>query len=128
MLSRITNAVAHPDHTVTITWSDGAQGTVDLTPFIARGGLFAALNDANWFVREMRILPAGIGLAWPNELDFSADGLRQDAFPHEETGEFNPPVAAACVGRQAQVPSVTPSSGGAVAPGSAFPRNPNLDP
>jgi len=95
MLSRIANAVAHPDHTVTITWSDGAQGTVDLTPFIARGGLFATLGDATWFVREMRILPAGIGLTWPNELDFSADGLRRDAFPHEETGEFDQPVAAA---------------------------------
>ncbi len=95
MLSRITNAVAHSDHTVTVTWSDGAQATVDLTRFIARGGLFAELDDPKWFVREMRILPAGIGLAWPNELDFSADGLRQDAFPHEETGEFTPPVAAA---------------------------------
>jgi hypothetical protein len=95
MLSRITNAVAHPDHTATVTWSDGAQGTVDLTRFIAGGGLFAALEDADWFVREMRVLPGGIGLAWPSELDFSADGLRRDAFPHEETGEFNPPVVAA---------------------------------
>ena len=93
MLSRITNAAAHPDRTVAITWSDGAQATVDLTPFIARGGLFAALEDPTWFVREMRVLPGGIGLAWPDELDFSADGLRKDAFPHEETGEFNAPVA-----------------------------------
>jgi hypothetical protein len=38
MRSRITNAAAHPDHTVTITWSDGAQATVDLTPFIACWG------------------------------------------------------------------------------------------
>ena len=95
MLSRITNAVARPDRSVTITWSDGAQATIDLTRFIARGGVFAALNDAGWFVREMRILPGGIGLAWPNELDFSADGLRRDAFPHEETGECIPPVEAA---------------------------------
>jgi Protein of unknown function (DUF2442) len=58
------------------------------------GGLFAALEDATWFVREMRVLPGGIGLAWPDELDFSANGLRKDAFPHEETGEFNAPVAA----------------------------------
>ena len=42
----------------------------------------------------MRILPGGIGLTWPNEVDFSADGLRHDAFPHEDTGECNPPVAA----------------------------------
>jgi hypothetical protein len=95
MLSRIAEAIAHPDHTVTITWSNGARGVVDLTPFIARGGLFAALGDPAWFVQEMRILRGGIGMAWPNELDFSADGLRQDAFPLEGTGEFNPPIAAA---------------------------------
>jgi hypothetical protein len=95
MLSSITDAVAHADHSVTITWSDGARARVDLGRFIARGGVFAALGDAGWFVREMRILPAGIGLAWPNELDFSADGLRRDAFPREEAGEFNSPVAAA---------------------------------
>jgi hypothetical protein len=94
MLSRIANAVAHADHTVTIAWSDGAQGTVDLSRFIARGGVFAALDDTDWFVREMRIMPAGIGLAWSDELDFSADGLRQDAFRQEETGESNPPVVA----------------------------------
>jgi hypothetical protein len=41
----------------------------------------------------MRILHGGIGLAWPNEVDFSADGFRCDAFPHEATGEFNPTVA-----------------------------------
>ena len=94
MLSRITDAVPHPDHTVTITWSDGSRGTANFRPFIARGGLFALLADPTWFVREMRVLPDGIGLAWPNELDFSADGLRQDAFPQEETGEFTTPVAA----------------------------------
>ena len=94
MLFKIAEATAHPDHTVTIVWSDGTQGVVDLAPYIARGGLFAALDDPAWFVNEMRILRGGIGLAWPNEVDFSADGLRHDAFPHEETGEFTPPVAA----------------------------------
>ena len=94
MLFGIAEATPHPDHTVTIIWSDGACGVVDLAPFIARGGLFAALGDPAWFVNEMRILRGGIGLAWPNEVDFSADGLRHDAFPHEETGEFNSPVAA----------------------------------
>lgn len=94
MLHRIVEATAHPDHTVAITWSDGARAAVDLPPFIARGGLFAALDDPAWFVAEMRILPDGTGLTWPNEVDFSADGLRQDAFPHEDTGECTPPVAA----------------------------------
>jgi len=88
MLYEITNALAHPNHTVTITWSDGSKAVVNFEPYIAKGGLFTALNDSDYFVREMSVLPNGIGLAWPNEVDFSADGLRYDAFPKDKTGEF----------------------------------------
>jgi hypothetical protein len=94
MLCEITDAVAHPDHTVTITWSDGARGVVDFAPFIARGELFATLEEPAFFVREMRVLDGGIGLAWPRELDFSADGLRRDAFPGEPHGEYDEPTGA----------------------------------
>jgi len=88
MLYEIAQAVPHPDHTVTVTWSDGARANVSFAPFLEKGGLFEALKDPDYFVREMRLLPHGIGLAWPNEVDFSADGLRQDAFPAEVTGEI----------------------------------------
>src|SRR5271169_2692610 len=94
MLYEITDAVARPDHTVSITWSDGARGVVDFTRFIERGGVFAALAGPDYFVREMSILRGGIGLAWPNEVDFSADGLRYDAFPHEQASEYDEPVGA----------------------------------
>ena len=93
MLYEIRSATPHPDHTVTITWTDGRQGMVNFAPFIARGALFAALAEPGYFVREMRILRGGIGLAWPNELDFSADGLRCDAFPDEPANEFDKPTA-----------------------------------
>jgi hypothetical protein len=86
MQYEIIDAVAHPDHTVTVTWSDGVRGTVDLMPYIDRGALFAALRAPDYFVRKMAILPRGIGLTWPNEVDFSADGLRRDAFPAGEAG------------------------------------------
>lgn len=79
MRHEIVAAIARPDRTVAITWADGVRGVVDVAPYIARGGLFAALDDPGYFMREMRILPGGIGLAWPNEVDFSADGLREDA-------------------------------------------------
>jgi hypothetical protein len=42
-----------------------------------------------YFVREMNILRGGMGLTWPNEVDFSADGLRHDAFPDEQIGEYD---------------------------------------
>jgi hypothetical protein len=95
MLYEIKEAVPHPDHTVTVTWSDGARGVVSFAPFLAKGGVFASLKDPDYFVREMRVLCGGIGLAWPNEVDFSADGLRYDAFPNEASGEDDAPLATA---------------------------------
>jgi hypothetical protein len=89
MLHEITAARAHPNHTVTLTWADGSRGVVDFAPYIAKGGLFASLQDPDYFVREMRVLRGGIGITWPNEVDFSADGLRHDAFPKEESGELD---------------------------------------
>jgi hypothetical protein len=80
MLYEIAEAVPHPDHSVTLTWSDGISATVSFAPFLEKGGLFEALKDPEYFMREMRLLPRGIGLAWPDEADFWADALRQDAF------------------------------------------------
>jgi hypothetical protein len=92
MLYEITSAVAHANHTVTIAWSDGVHSTVNMTPFIAKGGLFSALQDPVYFVENMHLLPGGIGISWPNEIDFSADGLRYDSFPKEELKEFEEPI------------------------------------
>ena len=82
MLFEIRNAVAHPDHTVTITWSDGVTGVVDFLPIIDRGGWFTPLRDSDYFASTMTVLPGGVGLTWPEEIDYSSDGLRRDAFPN----------------------------------------------
>ena len=78
----IVDAVAHDDHTVTVTWADGVSGVVDFLPIIDRGGWFTPLRDADYFVNNMILLPSGIGLTWPEEIDYSADGLRREAFPN----------------------------------------------
>lgn len=80
-LYEIVEAVAQPDHTVTITWADGLRGVVDFLPVIDRGGWFTPLRDGDYFVATMRILDGGIGLTWPEEIDYSADFLRKLAFP-----------------------------------------------
>ncbi len=92
MLHEIRKAIPHPDHTVTVRWSDGARANVSLAPFLEKGGVFEALKDPAYFVEKMSVLPGGIGLTWPDEVDFSADGLRQDTFPTEATGESEEPV------------------------------------
>jgi len=88
MLYRISSATAHPDHSVTVTWSDGITARVDLTPVIAKGPVFAPLREAGFFVSQMQVAADRLGLEWPNRVDFSADGLRFRAFPEEGKAEF----------------------------------------
>jgi len=88
MRYRITDAIAHPDHTVTVMWSDGVAAVVDLSPVIATGNVFAPLEDPVHFVGKMRVATDRLGLEWPDRVDFSADGLRFRAFPEAEEAEF----------------------------------------
>jgi Protein of unknown function (DUF2442) len=81
-LSEITEAVANPDHTVSITWSDGVSSVIDFLPIIDRGGWFTPLRDGDYFATTMIVLLAGAGLTWPEEIDYSADFLRKVAFPN----------------------------------------------
>ena len=98
MLYRIRNAVAHPDHTVTVTWSDGVEAVVDLSPVIAKGNVFAPLQDGHYFAANMRIADDRLGLEWPNRVDLSADDLRFRAFPDEEKLEFEGAASASNTG------------------------------
>jgi hypothetical protein len=88
MLYRVMNALAHPDLTVAITWSDGVSARVDLSPVVAKGNVFAPMQDPAYFVDNMKVAPDRLGLEWPNRVDFSADGLRFRAFPEEGEAEF----------------------------------------
>ena len=94
MLYRIEKATAHPDRTVTITWSDRVEALVDLAPVVAKGKVFAAMQNPNYFVERMRVADDRLGLEWPNRVDFSADGLRFMAFPEEASEEFGASEAA----------------------------------
>ena len=78
----IESATAHSDHTVTITWSDGISAVVDFLPFFERGGWFSPLQDPDYFIANMILLPEGRGLTWPQEIDYSAEWLRRQAFPN----------------------------------------------
>ena len=59
---------------------------MNLATLVARGEAFAPLRDAVYFVEKMAIAENGLGLEWPNGVDFSADGLRVRAFPPHAGG------------------------------------------
>jgi hypothetical protein len=100
MLYRIVKATPHPDHTVTVTWSDGIEAVVDLAPVIAKGKVFVAMREPEYFVKHMRVADDRLGLEWPNRVDLSADGLRFRAFPDEAADEFGAPGAKASTAAQ----------------------------
>ena len=93
MLYTVVEARANADHTVTITWSDGVTASVDLKPYVTRGGVMAPLQDMTFFREKMAILDRGLGITWPGEIDFSADGLRYDAFPAQYAEDFGEQAA-----------------------------------
>ena len=41
---------------MTVTWLDGARAVVSFAPYLEKGGVFEALKDRDYFVREMRVL------------------------------------------------------------------------
>lgn len=89
MLYRIDKATAQANHTVTVTWSDGVEAVIDLAPVVAKGKVFTAMQDPDYFTQHMRVAEDRLGLEWPDRVDFSADGLRFMAFPEEAVEEFN---------------------------------------
>jgi hypothetical protein len=78
------------------------EAVVDLAPFIAQGKVFTAMQDPDYFTRRMRVTEDRLGLEWPGNVDFSADGLRFMAFPQEEAEEFR---SASAETNQAASPS-----------------------
>ncbi len=90
-LHQIETAVARPDHMVVVTFTDGVQGEVDFLPIIDRGGWFTPLRDPDYFVATMVLLPGGAGVTWPEEIDYSADFLRNEAFPYGVPGDVLAP-------------------------------------
>ena len=86
MLYEIVEAIAHPDHTVTITWSDGARGvSISCRSSIGVAGSRRCAT-ATTSRPTMIVLDGGAGLTWPEEIDYASDALRRDAFPHGMPG------------------------------------------
>jgi hypothetical protein len=94
MRYRIISAIANPDHTVDLAWSNGRNSRVDFKPIIGKGGVLAPLADAAFFRDTMAITQDGRALEWPGELDFSADSLIYRAFPDLQAADGRSQTAA----------------------------------
>jgi hypothetical protein len=77
-----------PDLTIGVVWSDGREAQIDFAPIIEESAVFNPMNHSDFFVRNARIVNAGASIAWSKMLEFSADGLRYEAFPEECRRDF----------------------------------------
>jgi hypothetical protein len=81
-LPRIVSAQPVIHGVLKIVWTDGYEGVVDLRPTIARGRIFAYLQNPKNFA-TVRVSEYGHSIEWINdkgeEIDFGADTLRAKA-------------------------------------------------
>ncbi len=87
MFAAIRAAKARSDYTVEIYWGDGSRSVVDFAATIEKGGVFAVLADKDFFVEGPSLGADGDWLAWPGDIDFSADSLWYRSHPDEEVGD-----------------------------------------
>jgi hypothetical protein len=79
---RIERVDPKPGYRLSITWTTGAQVTVDFSEDVRKGGIWAPLRDPALFSRA-RVAGGGTILEWPEpadkdgnpRIDIDADGL-----------------------------------------------------
>ena len=90
MFPRVTNVHHIQDYVLELTFSNGVQAKLDFrSKIVGRGGVFAPLEDINFF-RRVRVDPEVGTLVWPNDVDLDPDVLYSQA-----TGEPLPVFEAA---------------------------------
>ena len=62
------------DHRLLVTFDDGREGEVDMSPMIKRGGVFAKLADPAFF-RQVSVNSDVGTICWPNGADVCPDVL-----------------------------------------------------
>lgn len=79
MNPRISRVRVLGGYLVTLSFTDGSEGTVDLAPWIeGRTGVFSALQDPAFFSRVSVDTEAGT-VVWPNGADLDPDVLYEAA-------------------------------------------------
>jgi hypothetical protein len=74
-LPRIKSVQHVGDYRLSLTFSDGVHGEIDLSDWIrGKGGVFTPLEDPSFFA-QVRVSASGGTIEWPNQVDFCPDTL-----------------------------------------------------
>ncbi|MGQ0702992.1 MAG: DUF2442 domain-containing protein [Gemmatimonadales bacterium] len=83
---RITDVVVPRPFVLSLRFTDGTQGEVDLGPMIrGRSGVFTALKDPEFFA-QVQVDPEAGTVVWPNGVDLDPDVLYHKAHRKARTG------------------------------------------
>ena len=74
-MERITAVHAESGNTLFVTYQDGLELQLDLSPLLEKGGVFAALREQAAFER-VRPGARGRSITWDNDLEIDVDALR----------------------------------------------------
>lgn len=75
MFPRVRQVRHVKEYRLELSFSDGTKGEIDFKArIVGRGGVFAPLEDVEFFRRVQVDLEAGT-IVWPNEVDFCPDVL-----------------------------------------------------
>lgn len=86
-LPRIAHAVPLDGRKVKVIWAEGSVKVVDLGGALASRRIYIPLRDDDDLFRSLRVTDYGDGIAWGDDLDFSAvwlDRLPEADFTNEE--------------------------------------------
>jgi len=74
MTCDIVKVIYSRDHILELTFEDGAQGPVDLSPYASKGGVFEKFSDLEYF-KKVEIHPELGTLCWPGGVDIAPETL-----------------------------------------------------
>lgn len=95
MFHQIQKVRTVPHRNVLLTFEDGDLVLFDLSRYIAKGGIFAALDDEKAFA-DVQIEDDGHSLVWPGGIDFFAETLWREGthvIDHDQRQDDEPSTA-----------------------------------
>ena len=75
MILRVVSAEVCGPHSLSVTFSDGVAGEVDVRPLLDDGPVFGPLRDPDYFGR-VELDPVCGTVVWPNGADLAPEALR----------------------------------------------------
>jgi hypothetical protein len=78
MIHDIVSAEYRGGYSIKLTFDDGKTGTVDLSRYLAKGGVFERFRDLEFFKRFRVDLQPGV-LTWDGEIDIAPETLYAEA-------------------------------------------------